>query len=365
MRSLATHNPNTVASQQRLWQQLDMLCDLGLGLAPVAPDVCAVLRSIVGADAAALFWLDEDGLPAGFHHEDSPASTQDLFLNEYLRLFNGPGETNVMELAQTEGPRVGRLLAPGARYFRSNSYNLLVRASGHQHTLDLRVEVDGRPRAIAALFLEPGPGFSDAQARMLERAGVSLSRAFKPTSLITRWETGRLGATGHILLDAANQRPVLVDKAATQLLRQANLVGLGLQDEARSNSPQMLPPDLLQLLGLPFEFERASRVPIPHGWLVAKAHVLHSLAGGPRQVMLTLQVERSRCIDVVRRVLALPLSPLQREIALLAGIGHARSECTERTGVGAAALKKHLRVIFEVTGANDWESLGQILQQQQ
>ncbi|KRA18840.1 hypothetical protein [Acidovorax sp. Root568] len=361
MRPQAISTPKTVASQQRLWQQLDMLCDLGLGLAPVAPDVCAVLRTLVGADAAALFWLDEDGLPAGFHHEDSPASTQDLFLNEYLRLFNGPGETNVLELAKTDGPRVGRLLAPGARYFRSNSYNLLVRASGHQHTLDLRVEVEGRTRAIAALFLEPGPGFSDAQARMLERACISLSRAFKPTSLITRWETGRFGATGHILLDAADQRPLLMDAAATELLRQANLAGLGVRDDSRSSRPQNLPQDLLQRLGLPQE--GTSRVPVPHGWLVAKAHELHSLAGGAGQVILTLQLEHSRCIDVVRRVLALPLSPLQREIALLAGIGHARSECMERTGVGAAALKKHLRAIFEVTGAADWESLGRILQQ--
>lgn len=362
MRSQATSHPPTVAVQQRLWQQLDMLCDLGLGLAPIAPDVCAVLRSIVGADAAALFWLDEDGLPAGFHHEDSPPSTQDLFLNEYLRLFNGPGETNVLELAQTDGPRIGRLLAPGARYFRSNSYNLLVRASGHQHTLDLRVEVDGRTRAIAALFLASGPGFSDAQAKTLERACVSLSRAFRPTSFITRWDTGRMGATGHILLDATSQRPLLVDAAATQLLRQANLAGLGLQGESRPNTSHPLPPDLLLRLGLPVE--GLSRVPVPHGWLVAKAHEMSPLAGGPGQMMLTLQLERSRCIDVVRCVLALPLSPLQREIALLAGIGHARGECTERTGVGPAALKKHLRVIFEVTGTSDWESLGQFLQQQ-
>lgn len=359
MRQQATSNPRTAASQQRLWQQLDMLCDLGLGLAPIAPDVCAVLRTLVGADAAALFWLDENDLPAGFHHEDSPASTQDLFLNEYLRLFNGPGETNVLELARPDGPRIGRLLAPGARYFRSNSYNLLVRASGHQHTLDLRVEAHGRTRAIAALFLEPGPGFSDAQARMLERACATLSRAFKPTSLVSRGDAGRFGATGHILLSAADLRPLLADAAATQLLRQANLAGLGVRDSARAGQLQKLPQDLLQRLALPMG--GTSRVPVPDGWLVATAHELHSLADGPGQVMLTLQLERSHCIDVVRRVLALPLSPLQREIALLAGIGHARSECTERTGVGAAALKKHLRAIFEATGAADWESLADIL----
>jgi len=356
----AIHQPKTLATQQRLWQELDMLCALGLGLAPVAPDVCAVLRAIVGADAAALFWLDEAGQPAGFHHEDSPAAMQNLFLNEYLRLFHGPGETNILELAQPGRPRVGQLLSPGARYFRSNSYNLLIRGSGHQHTLDLRVEVDGRTRAVAALFLEPGPGFTEDQARTLEQASASLARAFRPSSLASHWGSGRRGATGHIVLDAASQRPVLVDDAATQLLRQANLAGLGMQEAPGLLPERRLPADLAQRLGV--TADGGSRLPVPHGWLVTTAHPLQPVAGGPGQLMLTLQLERPCSIDVVRRVLALPLSPLQREIALLAGTGHARSECTERTGVGAAALKKHLRVIFEVTGATDWETLGALLQ---
>ena len=53
------------------------------------PAFCAVLRTLVGADAAALFWLDAQGRPEGFFHEDSPAGAQDLFLNEFDRLFAG------------------------------------------------------------------------------------------------------------------------------------------------------------------------------------------------------------------------------------------------------------------------------------
>ncbi|QNN57932.1 hypothetical protein H9K76_03375 [Diaphorobacter ruginosibacter] len=341
---------STTAARQRLWQELDMLCRLGLGLAPIAPDICAVLRTLIGADAAALFWLDEHGAPEGFFHEDSPASAQNLFLNEFHRLFVGAHETNVLALAQPLGPQVGRLLAPDAGYFRSNTYNLLIRPSGHHHTLDLRVEVQGRTRAVAALFRAPGTGFSSEQAGLLQRAGTCLQRAFarKPAGSLG---VSHDGAVGHVLLDADSLRPLLADATATQLLQEANLRGLGLRGEAGP----ALPDDLFGHLGL--QPGQAASIPVPHGLLDIRMHPLHPVASGAGQWLLTLQLQRPRQIEVVRRVLALPLSPLQREIAALAGLGHARADCTELTGVGPAALKKHLRTILEAAGASDWEDL--------
>jgi hypothetical protein len=246
---MTTPAPSSAAARQRLWHALGMLCGLGLGLAPIAPEVCAVLRALVGADAAALFWLDAQGLPEGFFHEDSPADAQDLFLNEFSRLFCGPGEINVHTLARADGPRIGRLLSPGAQFFRSNSYNLLVRASGHHHTLDLRVEVAGRTRAIAMLFRAPGTGFSPGDAALLERASGWLARAFgAPPAALPVHAEGE-GPVGHVVLDAEGRLPLFADAAAAQLLRQANLPGLGLRSAGLAG-PVALPPDLPQRLGL-------------------------------------------------------------------------------------------------------------------
>jgi DNA-binding CsgD family transcriptional regulator len=337
------------AVRQRLWQELDLLCRLGLGLAPIAPDVCAVLRALVGADAAALFWLDAHGMPEGFFHEDSPTAVQDLFLNEFERLFVGGHEINVFALARPDGPRVGRLLAPGARYFRTNSYNLLVRASGHHHALDLRIEVQGRTRAVLLLFRAPGRGFDAAEAALLERASASLQRAFGPAAshaLDSRPD----GGTGHVVLDASGQRPMLADATALALLQGARLRGLGMLQAGAA-----LPPDLARRLNV--QPGGASHIPVPRGLLLAQAHALLAPTGATAQWLITLQLQRPRQIDVVRRVLALPLSPLQREIAALAGLGHARAEASARTGVGEAALKKHMRAILEAAGAGDWQEL--------
>lgn len=356
---MTTPAPSSAAARQRLWHALGMLCGLGLGLAPIAPEVCAVLRALVGADAAALFWLDAQGLPEGFFHEDSPAGAQDLFLNEFSRLFAGPGEINVHTLARADGPRIGRLLSPGAQFFRSNSYNLLVRASGHHHTLDLRLEVAGRTRAIAMLFRAQGTGFSAGEAALLERASGWLARAFgAPPAALPAHAEGT-GPVGHVVLDAEGRLPLFADEAAAQLLRQANLRGLGLRA-----GPVALPPDLPQRLGLA-QPGTAARIAVPGGWLAAGLRTLQPLAGGPGaagQHLLTLQLERPHSIGVVQRVMALPLSPLQREIALLAGLGHARADSHRLAGVGEAALKKHLRAIFAATGASDWDDLSHRLQ---
>ncbi|WP_313079026.1 hypothetical protein [Pulveribacter sp.] len=345
------------AAHQRQWRALGLLCGLGLGLAPIAPEVCAALRALVGADAAALFWLDAQGRPEGFFHEDSPAEVQDLFLNEFERLFAGPDEINVHTLARIDGPRIGRLMAPGAQYFRSNSYNLLVRASGHQHTLDLRVEAGGRARAIAMLFRASGAGFTADDAALLERAAGWLARAFaQPIGHDCSQAGGHGGPLGHVVLDAAGQHPLYADETATQLLRQSNLAGLGL----RAAAALALPPDLPQRLGVAHAGD-AARSAVPGGWLAASRLALHALAGGPAQHLLTLQLQRPLGVEVVRRVLALPLSPLQGDIALLAGLGHARADCHRLAGVSEAALKKHLRVVFAATGAADWEDLAQRL----
>ena len=220
------------------WHELDLLCRIGVGLAPIAPDLTALLRRLVGADAAALFWLDEHGLPEGFHHEDSPDSVKDLFLNEFERLFVGDREINVFALAQRRDRAVGHLLAPGADYFHSNTFNLLVRASGHHHSLDLRVDLDGRARAVVLLFRAASRPFADSDADTLARAAPYLQRAIERSMPHDVWQ-GLETRNGHLLLDLAAQRIVLISETARSLLRNAGQRGMGWNQDL---PPDRLPP---------------------------------------------------------------------------------------------------------------------------
>lgn len=146
--------------QHLQWRrQLDLLSRTGVGLPAMAPALCALVRQIVGAQTCVLMWVDSAGMPVGVHHEHPNEATQALFMNEYERLFSGDREINVSWAARQRGQACGRLLNPPPAYFRSNTYNLLIRGDHYRHMLDLRIDVDGMARAVVALCRPPGKAF--------------------------------------------------------------------------------------------------------------------------------------------------------------------------------------------------------------
>ena len=287
-----------------------MLCRLGLGLAPIAPDVCALLRALVGADAAALFWMDGNGQPAGFHHEDSPASVRNLFLNE-PHLFTGAGETNIQALAQPDGPRTADCWRPGpstsARTATTCWYAPMATTT---------------PWTCAWMrWAAPcgGGTVSPAGPRLQRRAGRPVgSRGRQPRARLPArcGRTGQHGCPGHRPCAAGCGRPApragRRHRAAVAAERPP--AGLGLYGASTAD----LPADLLHRLHLQPEGQR--QIPVPDGVLHAQVHPLHPVAVGALQWLVTLQLQRLPQIDVVRRVQKLPLTPLQREIAVTAGL---------------------------------------------
>jgi DNA-binding CsgD family transcriptional regulator len=347
-------------SPRSLWHQLDLLCKAGIGIEAIAHDATALIRQAVGADAAAIFWLNDQGLPDGFYHEDSPADVQALFLDEFERLFVGGDEINVFALARHRGRRVGNLILPPPGYFKSNTFNLLVRPSGHRHALDLRVELDGRTRAVVLLFRDKF-GFGDDDARRLDSVTPYLQRAI---GLAQDDQECDLLTAGHLLLDVEGSRILMHSQQALAILQGANLAGTGACKNDVLDSP---PPFLHRLcvrtrgsMAVPLIVEHA----VPGGRIEARATLLSPLAGEAvvhGQILVELRQLRPRRLEVVRRIAALSLSPTQREIALLAGLGHPRADCLQVVGVSKEALKKHLKAVYSATGTSDWESLHRTL----
>lgn len=343
-------------------QALDLLCRAGVGLAPIAPDVCRLVREMVGAEACGLFWLDAQGQPEGFFHEFSLPAVQEFFLNEYQRLFTGPGEVNVSTLARDGGATVGHLLAPPSSYYRSNTFNLLVRASGHHHSLDLRVDVAGRARAVVLLFREAAQPFGLRDVALLQRVEPYLQRAVI-NEMADVDAASANQRTGHLLLDETGQQLFMLSGDAQVLLQRCTLVG---QDVRLTASMQVVPRflrELCQSLSASGQSTERRVLDIPGGWLVLTAHRLQAAQmepahlARPVQILVTLAQMTPPRLQVVQRVLALNLSPLQREIALLAGAGGVRADCERRMGVSREALKQHLKTIYRVAGVSGWEAL--------
>lgn len=344
---------------KRKWHELDLLCRAGVGIATVAPAICRTLRELVGAEAVSLFWLDEHGMPAGLFHENAADSALDLFVNEYDRLFTGPSEINVSQIAAMKGGPVGQLMNPGPDYFRSNTLNLLVRASGHFHTLDLRVDVANRARAVVMLFREQQRPFADSDAFYLIQALPYLRRAIEHQSAEGPWE--RMDHGGHMLVDHSGTQLLAASEEAFSLLKACTIVG----QNVRLAGPTTLPPRFAQNLCRRLETSSVAQefIDIPSGRIrVIATQMRTPAADAERQVLLSFEPERPRRLKIIENILDLPLSPLQRSIAVFAAMSGSRADCLNSTGVSNEALKKHLATIYRVAGVSSWEELAKTLQ---
>ncbi len=344
------------------WQELELVCEIGVGIAAIAPSVCRLLRELAGADAAALFWMDEKGLPEGFFHEDSTAEAQNLFVNEFERLFLGPAELNVATLVKLDGPGWGHLLVPPASYWRSNTFNLLVRASGHRHAIDLRIEHHGQARAVALLFRVEGHPFDEADLATLRRAAPALSQAFERVTADDTWEPSedRSGRGGTLIVDAGGERLLFAGEGARLLLQASNLVGQGIPVDG----PLRAPPAFARRLCAELAAGRSRReiIPVAQGRLVVTAEPLAEPDGAVRVVSLAVALEVPRRLRFVEGLMALDLSPRQRSLLLAAASGETRAAAATRTRTSAEAMKKHLATIYDVTGLRSWTDLARFFE---
>lgn len=349
------------ALRQR-WLELRLLCRPGIGLAAIAQPVCRLAREIVGAEAASLFWLDRNDMPLGFFHEDSPAAARELFVNEFARLFIGPGEINVFFLAKRDGAPCGSLLAPPPDYFRSNTYNLLVRASGHHHCLDLRVDNDDGGRVVLLLFRGHHPAFTEQDAGKLALFDPLLKRAQAQVGLIDLCYEAAT-EPGHMLVDERGEKIVAICDIAEALLRGSNIVGQGV---ILNGAMQSAPRFVTDLCGRLMQAGSASTVvTIPAGRLRLEASPMRAPGAdpdAPGQVLIKLHHETPSGIALIEPILEHRLSPLRSEILLYAASGGQRQKVTHAFAISKEAAKKHLREIYRAVGVGYWDDIPQALE---
>lgn len=338
------------------WLELRLLCRPGIGLATIAPPVCRLAREIVGAEAASIFWLDGNGMPLGFFHEDSPEEVRDLFANNFERLFVGPEEINVFSLSRSNGAPCGRLLTPPPGFFLSNTYNLLLRPSGHHHSLDLRVEDAEGGRAVLLLFRGRHPSFTDREAATLTLFDPLLRRAGARANG-TSWQSAA-SDPGHMLVDIRGERILSICDVAERLLRGSSLVGQGLTAHGTLQAPPRFVADLCAQLA---QSEDANMVvTIPAGRLRVEARQMHTPGRDPsvyRQVLITLHHEAPTGIGLIAPILEHRLSPLRSEILLYAASGGAREMVPQAFEISKEATKKHLAEIYRTIGVGHWHDI--------
>ncbi len=350
--------------RRRLIEFIGLLAESGAGLEAIASPLTAALRDLVGAVSGSIFWLDAERRPQGFYHDCAPAELKDFFIAHFDELFSDPGETNMLSLTEVEGPSVGRLLpAEVQQWFWDGAvYRHLCVPLGHRYLLDMRIEVDGVGRALFCAWYPESLPFGVAEVERLRQVQPIVARAFQHTPLGARWS--RLDAgDAYFVTDAAGIELLSINDLAERVLKESHLL--------RQNVPAVgevrhAPGFAIAMArAQPAEAEGEGRqeaepltLPVKDGRLVVRAAPVRGRAAGQGD-SIVFHLERQAAAETVwiERLMGLPLSPLQRRLALFAAQGGQRAEALDRFEVSPEAMKKHLRAILQATGAASWTEL--------
>ncbi len=342
-------------------ERIRLLCHCGAGVEAIASSLTAAVRDLIGADSAAIFWLDESGNPLGFYHDCAPAEVKDLFITRFEELFSEPGQVNMVTLAEIDGPPIGRMFDAGfaARFWSGNVYRLLCTPLGHHFMLDMRIEWQGRGRVVFCAWNGPDRPFAPADAAALEPVRALIGHAVATQRADVRWRSSASG-NAHLITDAAGTRLVAINAEAEAILMASHLLR---QQVSMTQQPETAPgfATLLACAMAAGEPAPCAHVPVTDGRIAARASRTRSVDTGLGPLMhVALDLQTAVDVLMIDAVMELPLTPLQREIALLGMRGRARGDCAALFGVGAEALKKHLRAIYDATGTARWIELADL-----
>ncbi len=347
------------AAVRRLMEHIRLLCHSGAGLAAIAGPICYAARDLLLAASAALFWIDELGVPAGYFHDCAPSDLKDFFVTHFDELFGTPDQISMLTFIGGNGEAIGTTLADGFmdRWLQGNIHLYLCVPLGHHHLLDMRIEKDGR--GCAALFVwnpEERP-FTRRDAEQWRPVRVLLEHAARADASQVTWQQVGDGH-GHFITDLSGRSLIAIHPEAETFLADSHLlkqnIGVTGQMEQAPLFAQMLAGQLAA--GLPATID----LPVANGRLVARASRTRAVGGAnadTAMMYVSLHREVAQNVLAVEHLMALPLTPFQREIALFAMTGGARGDCGTEFGVSDEALKKHLRAIFAATGTTRWADL--------
>lgn len=348
--------------RRRTVERIRLLCQSGAGLEAIAAPLCHAARELIGADAASIFWLDAGRNPAGFYHDSAPAALKDMFATE-LNRFTRPDEMNMVTMTLPAEPSIGRLLDPAVleRFWQGAVYKHLCVPLGHRYLLDMRIDVDGVGRALFCAWNDESRPFVAADVEALRPLQRQISASIDRTREDARWVAVDLGLA-HFLTSADGSDLLAINGDAETLLRDGHLLG---QNVAMAGRQRAAPGFALQLARMLMQQDTALlHVPVANGRLTARA--THSVSaagrdGGAATMLVVLSMERSADVEAIESLMAVSLSPLQREMALFAVRGGERAECEAEFGVSPEALKKHSRAIYNVLDVARWTDIPRAL----
>lgn len=100
----------------------------------------------------------------------------------------------------------------------------------------------------------------------------------------------------------------------------------------------------------------------PWGQFLFRAYQLHPMEAGAQQLIgIAIEHQEPQPLKIMREMLSLPLSPVQRSVCLLLVQGHSQEQIASLLNIRINTLKDHVRKLYDKLGIHHRENLNELL----
>ena len=333
------------------------ICCLGLGGEAIMPTLLRELHDLVPCDSGGFFWVDESGEMTNLYAERLlPCEAMAIY---FTRFYDGGTQPFRMEF--TRRVKGGAPLAASSfadEFYRSDYYNLIWRHFDAHHALYAIISEHGRPLGQLSLYrARKDPPFNAADQEQLGSVVRYIAHGLTTADQLGNgFDEGPDGQSGLLIFDGEGQL-IHASPQGRRLLFLATYARIA--RDTLGNGRDGIPPALVNLChSLDRVFQDGDAPPpvlkVQNSWgsFVFRAYWMEPGAEGGR-IGVTVQHRELLPVALVAGMKPLPLSPKQREVALLLALGKTHQNIAQRLNVSLNTANYHVKQVYDKLDAHD------------
>jgi DNA-binding CsgD family transcriptional regulator len=331
----------------RALSHIRQLCCLGVESHSVIPAVTQALHELIPSSHNLFIWTDANGNVVDRYCEVYMPAVLEAASQNYA------GKTDLVALARSK-KAVGNMRQRPPEFYASPYFNEVYKPMRVRNSLDAVIRTSEGTQGILVMHRDSSEPFSENEQNTLEDILPYLRNI---------WTTPR-NQNADVFTETADHGTIVcnllgqiqyISTSASQLLLMAKTQGV-LSNSMRSN---LLPAELLvisqRLINVTKHIAHSSppalQVRNRWGQFIFRAMWLDA-TGDSSDQLISINIWRQEplAVSVVRGFLRSPLSPKQRDVALMLVVGRSAEEIVRELSITVTTYKDHLRKIYEKLG---------------
>ena len=350
--------------QSAVRARIRQLCCLGLRGELLMASLLPALRELVPSDSAAFFWVDSRGEMSNLYAERLlPADVMSLY---FERFYEGAGASfRKAFLERAAAPEGVTATSADGDLARTDYYNEILRRLDAHHVLYGIVREQGAALGQLSLYRPPdAPAFTPR-----ERADLASVMRYVGHGIAGDDARLREGEGAFAFADSDEEAMLVVDRAGA--IRHGSEKGRRLlllattsdiNPAALRGSVDRRAVQALQSLTSRLESVARGEAAVPPVMTLDSKWARHVLRAywldddhGAEGALVGVRIQRQEpmILRFVRAMGGLPLSPQQREIALMIAQGKSNHEIAESLGVSGNTVAYHIKQLFVKLDVHD------------